>query len=75
MFDGVVKFDFTFGKGWRGEVGIKSVISEVPMMTFCFFGSSKRSMYSIIGTPKLSVGHDFLSLLGNLMINFFVDTS
>jgi hypothetical protein len=75
LFDGVVKFEFSFWKGkerWRGEVGIKTIISEVPMMTFLFFfGSSKRSMYSIIGTPMLSVGHDFLSLLGNLMINVF----
>jgi len=28
-------------------------------------------MYSIIGTPKLIVGHDFLSLLGTLMIFLF----
>ncbi len=38
LFDGVVTFEFYFWKGkegWRGgEVGIKTVISEVPMMTF-----------------------------------------
>jgi len=74
-FDGVVKFEVYFWKGkeeWKGEEGIKTVISEAPMMTFFFsFGSSKRSMYSIIGTPKLIVGRDFLSLLGTLMILFY----